>query len=98
MIRFPIAEGVPPSRKLYVVIELSTFRLCFIVEAGTMAEAHRRMAWLAPYVGMAPGDDVELVEMQECPGGVPTFFDGFFKGEEVDAADISVGPSTTTRQ
>ena len=75
---FPMGEGIPPSRKLYAAVQSSTCRHCFVVEAGDLMEAHRRVAWLAPYVGMAPGDDIELVEMQECPGGVPTFFDGFF--------------------
>ncbi|MBK5204978.1 MAG: hypothetical protein JJD98_06090 [Polaromonas sp.] len=73
-----------------------TARLYLMVEAGDLEEAQRRLKRLAFYVGIASGKDIEIIKMRDCPGGVPSFFDSFFKGEEVDAEDISVAPSTTT--
>lgn len=87
-----------PARRFYGAVESSTDWLYLIVEAGDCQEAQGRFQWLAPLLGVASSGDVQFSEMQECPAGKPVFLDAFFAGEEVNAKDISVAPSTTRRQ
>ena len=96
--KHPMPERVTPARKFYGAVESSTNQLYLIVEAGDWQEAQGRYRWLAPLFGVMSGGDVQFLEVQDYPACIPVFLDAFFSGEEVDAADVFVAPSTTRRQ
>ena len=75
------AQGALPlehSKPLFAVLDMKEGELMFIVEAADAEEASFRANCVAPLFGWKFFEDGQLAAVDECPTGVPTFFDAFF--------------------
>jgi hypothetical protein len=83
---------------IFGACEPDSMTLVLVLEARDFDEASARVDSVAPLLGVKVGYKLVVVQLEEMPGGVPTFLNAFFASGKVGFSRGNVAPGTTTLQ
>ena len=92
-----VPESFTSVKTLYGAMVEETQQLILVVEAANEEEAGHRIDAVLPFFGVKDFSGVSFIEVKNCPIGVASFLDAFFKGTGLGTVSDRVAPSTDTR-
>ena len=82
------ATQFPIDGDFYGAYDPVTAELQVTVEASSDDEAKRRIAAVAPIVGVAGGEDLVVICLDSAPHCAPLFMAGYFEAKNLERADF----------
>ena len=95
---FREAEFFFSKEGIFGAFDDESAELLFVVEAESLDEATTHVNAVAPLLGVKRCDDLMIAQLEEIPGGVPTFLKAFFEAGKIAIRQGNVAPGTNTLQ